>query len=339
MYFIYLLNFASSNYDCPLVGDKKRFKTNESVKSMRLVQYNVEWLFIEHYSKFDCPGKQCTWKNQTQALTHLNDVANVISSLNPDIINLCEVEGCNELDLIVKQLGSSYKSYLKFGTDVGTGQNVGMISKITPSKSLYRNDDRVSYPLADSKCGYTGHSDTTGLSKHYITEFKLNNMNIAFIGVHLIAYPLNPARCAQREGQAQLIQNIVNDFIFKGYEVIVVGDMNDFDGRTLDMNSNIPISRTLDIIKGLDGNKAGNYHLTNVASLMSSSERYSDWWDSDNDCSTSSIKDFSMIDHVLVTENLVKHIDDVYIYHGYNEYCDKIHSDHYPVVVDFNFDV
>jgi exonuclease III len=321
------------------VTNKSKFKVNQERKSMRLVQYNVEWLFIEHYSNFDCPGKQCTWKNHSHALNHLNDVANIISTLKPDIINLCEVEGCNELNLIVEQLDSSYKPYLKFGTDVGTGQNVGMISKITPTKSIYRIDDRVSYPLEDSKCGYTGHSDTTGLSKHYITEFKLNNMNIAFIGTHLIAYPLNPARCAQREAQAQLIQNIVNDFVEKNYEVIVLGDMNDFDGEILDMNSNMPISRTLDIIKGNAGSKLGKYKLTNVASLIPNKERYSDWWDSDNDCSTSSIKDYSMIDHALVTENLVKYIKDVYIYHGYNEYCDKIHSDHFPVVVDFDFEI
>ena len=113
--------------------------------------------------------------------------------------------------------------------------------------------------------------------------------------------------------------------------------MNDFDGETLDMNSNVPISRTLDIIKGNNGTKAGNYQLTNVVSLIPISERYSDWWNSDNDCSTSSSKDYSVIDHILVTKHLLNYIKDVFIYHGYNEYCDKIHSDHYPVVVDFEF--
>lgn len=113
--------------------------------------------------------------------------------------------------------------------------------------------------------------------------------------------------------------------------------MNDFDSEILDMNSNIPLSRTLSIIKGKSGNKNGNYELVNVASLIPMTERYSDWWDSDNDCSTSSIKDYSMIDHILVSKNLLKYVDDVYIYHGYKEYCNKIHSDHYPVVVDFKF--
>lgn len=338
LYFMYILKLINCNYECPSINNKHLRENNSNeIKSLRLVQYNVEWLFVEHYSKFDCPGEKCTWKNETHALNHLYDVASVISELKPDVLNLCEVEGCNELDLIVKKIDSSYRSYLKFGTDSGTGQNVGMISKIYPIKSLYRNDERISYPLENSNCGYNGHSSSTGLSKHYITEFKINNINIAFIGVHLIAYPLNSSRCSQREAQAQIIQNIVNEYINKAYEIIVVGDMNDFDDKILDMNSNTPISRTLDIIKGISGDKKGNYELTNVASLIPTTERYSDWWDSDNDCSTSSIKDYSMIDHVLVSKNLLKNIDDVFIYHGYKEYCDKIHSDHYPVVVDFKF--
>lgn len=337
-YFISFLNLINCNYECPSINSKHLRLNNSNKKNhLRLVQYNVEWLFVEHYSNFDCPGTQCSWKNETHALNHLQDVAGVIQELQPDILNLCEVEGCNELDLIVKNLDSSYKSYLKFGTDSSTGQNVGMISKINPEKSLYRNDETIKYPLEDSECGYTGGSSSTGLSKHYITEFNINDINVALIGVHLIAYPLHPSRCSQREAQAQIIQNIVSQYIHNGYEVIVTGDMNDFDSEILDMNSNVPLSRTLSIIKGKYGNKNGDYELVNVASLIPMIERYSDWWDSDNDCSTNSIKDYSMIDHVLVSKNLLKYIKDVYIYHGYKEYCDKIHSDHYPVVVDFNF--
>lgn len=337
-YVLSILNVVTCNTECPNVNVEELYNDRRQYKNkLRLVQYNVEWLFVDHYSNFDCPGLKCTWKNKTHALEHLSDVSNIISKLNPDIINLCEVEGCDELNMIVNKLSPLYKSYLKFGTDVGTGQNVGMITKIDPKKSLYRSEEKIEYPIDDSNCGNVDHSSTSGVSKHYITEFELNNLKIAFIGAHLIAYPTNPIRCSQREAQAQVLQNVIADFIKDGYEVIVTGDMNDFDGETLDMNSNVPISRTLDIIKGNNGTKSGNYHLTNVGSLIPISERYSDWWNSDNDCSTSSSKDYSVIDHILVTNDLLKYIKDVFIYHGYNEYCDKIHSDHYPVVVDFEF--
>ena len=79
------------------------------------------------------------------------------------------------------------------------------------------------------------------------------------------------------------------------------------------------------------------YNLTNIAYRISQNERFSDWWDSDNNCNTTSQKDYSMIDHVLVSANIDKQIINVYMYHGYKEYCGKMNSDHYPVVIDFKF--
>ena len=89
--FINLQNIFAET-ECPyvtLVGDRRTDKTN-----LRLVQYNVEWLFIDYYSPMNCPGDGCTWKNATEAQTHMDYVAKRIKALNPDIINFCEVEGC-----------------------------------------------------------------------------------------------------------------------------------------------------------------------------------------------------------------------------------------------------
>ena len=302
---------------------------------LRLVQYNVEWLFVDHYSQFDCPGSKCTWKNITQAQEHLTYVSNVVRELNPDIINFCEVEGCDELNMVITNLDPSYKAYLKKGTDTGTGQNVGMITRIDPVVDLHRTETKYTYPMEGSKCGYTGSSSSTGVSKHYITEFELNGINIAFIAAHLIAIPTDYARCAQREAQAQVLQNVVVEYINKNYEVILLGDMNDYDAEVLDLNSDKPTSRVLDILKGLDGANKGKYLLTNAAYMIPQDERFTDWWDSDNNCNTASIKDYSMIDHILLTDGLIPKIKDIFIYHGYKEYCGKMNSDHYPVVIDF----
>jgi exonuclease III len=100
------------------------------------------------------------------------------------------------------------------------------------------------------------------------------------------------------------------------------------------MNSNKPTSRVLDILKGSYGDYAGKYTLYSVAETIIQEERYSDWWDSDNNCNTMSNKDYSMIDHILVTDFIRNSIVDTFIYHGYSEYCGKYNSDHYPVVVD-----
>lgn len=323
---------AFSDIECPTVtniGDRRSDKSK-----LRLVQYNVEWLFMDYYSAMDCPGNGCTWKNITDAQMHMDLVIQTVKELNPDIINFCEVEGCDELNIVKDTLDDSYVPYLKKGTDTSTGQNVGMLTKLDPLKSLYRTELKYTYPITGSKCGYTGPISSSGVSKHYITEFKFNEMNIAFISAHLIAIPTDSTRCAQREAQASVLQTVIYDYINKDYEVIMMGDFNDFDSEVMDVNNDKPTSYVLDILKGLYGDYSGKYELHNIAETIVQSERYSDWWDSDNNCATSSKLDYSMIDHILVTDVIKKNIVDAFIYHGYNEYCGKYDSDHYPVVID-----
>ena len=158
--------------ECPVVPTTSADRRT-SKNTLRIVQYNVEWLFIDHYSQSDCPGNGCTWKNQTEATTHLAQVSSIIKSLNPDIINFCELEGCDELNLVIDNLkDATYKPYLRKGDDSATGQNVGMLTRIDPIVDLYRTEERYAYPIPGSKCGYTGAAGTSGVSKHYITEYK-----------------------------------------------------------------------------------------------------------------------------------------------------------------------
>lgn len=334
--FSLLTKFVLSDTECPIVSviTDKRKDSNK----LRLVQYNVEWLFIDYYGGMNCPGDGCTWKNNSEAETHMNYVAKVITDLNPDIINFCEVEGCDELNMLKDKLDGSYTPYLKKGTDTGTGQNVGMLTRIDPLKSLYRTELKYNYPIPGSKCGYTGSVSSSGVSKHFITEFTFNNLNVAFISAHLLAIPTDPARCSQREAQASVLQTIIYDYIKRDYEVIMIGDFNDYDAEILDVNSNKPISYVLDILKGYYGDYKDKYLLHSIAETIPQKERYSDWWDSDNNCNTASANDYSMIDHVLVTDLIRKNIVNTFIYHGYNEFCGKYNSDHYPVVIDLLFD-
>ena len=333
LFFSLFANIIFADTECPYVsaigGDRRKDKSK-----LRLVQYNVEWLFIDYYTNMDCPGNGCTWKTLADAQTHMDYVVNVIKEVDPDIINFCEVEGCDELNMLKEQLDGTYIPYLKKGTDTSTGQNVGLLTRVDPIINLYRTEEKHNYPLVGSKCGYTDSPGSSGVSKHYITEFKFNGMNVAFIAAHFIAIPTDPVRCAQREAQASVLQTIISDYIFKNYEVIVLGDFNDYDAETLDVNSDKPTSIVLDILKGFKGDLAGKYELHNIAEQIPQNERYSDWWDSDNNCNTTSKNDYSMIDHVLVTDAIRKNVENVFIYHGYDEYCGKYDSDHYPVIVD-----
>jgi hypothetical protein len=272
---------TSTDTQCPTApsvpSDRRSNKNN-----FRLVQYNVEWLFTDYYSNAQCPGSGCAWTNQSEAQTHMDWVSQVITDLNPDYVNLCEVEGCDELNELVDKLDGSYEPYLIKGTDSSTGQNVGIITRVDPVVNLYRDESRYSYPIPGSKCGYTGPSGTSGVSKHYITELNLSGLNIAVIGLHFLAIPTDPTRCAEREAQALVVQQIASKYLNLGYEVIMLGDMNDYDGQVLDVNKSIP-----------------------------------------------------MIDHILVTPGLTNKIINVFVYHGYEEYCLTYNSDHYPIVIDF----
>ena len=334
-FLLFSLNTVLSETECPYVASNIPTDRRSDTTKLRLVQYNVEWLFIDYYSPMNCPGNGCSWKNQSDAIIHMDNIYNVVKELNPDIINFCEVEGCDELNTLKDKLNSSYASYLVKGTDTSTGQNVGMLTRIDPHVNLYRTELKYAYPVAGSLCGYTGQNSSSGVSKHFITEFLFNDYLVALISAHLIAIPTDPSRCSQREAQASVLQKMIGDYIHKGYEIIVMGDFNDYDSTVMDANNNKPISSVLDILKGYKGDLAGTYELHNVAEEIVKKERYSDWWDSDNNCETTSPNDYSMIDHILVTDLLKKYIANVFIYHNYAEYCGKYNSDHYPVVVDF----
>ena len=118
--------------------------------------------------------------------------------------------------------------------------------------------------------------------------------------------------------------------------LIFMGDLNDYDGEILDLNNDKPISMVLNILKGQSGTYAGQYELKSVASLVNQDQRYTDWWDKNSDC-TSSLGEMTMIDHFLVTPNLVDKITNVSFPHPYPESCGTTNSDHYPIVVDFTF--
>ena len=319
----------TNDTQCPYINTTK---TN-SVSKTRLMQYNVEWLFLKTYN--DCPGSGCTWKTLSDATTHLNYLANVIDDYNPDIINLCEVEGCYELGQLNALLGGAYQPYLLFGTDSATGQNVGMLTKLAPSADLKRTSETRQYPISGSKCS-SSSTGSTGVSKHYYTMYNINGKTIYMVGAHLLAFPTDTSRCASREAQAAILQDLIHSLLSSNpaAELILLGDFNDFDAEVADANDDKPITAVLDILKGVKGDWAGSYSLVSAASLVQQSQRYTSWWDPNDDC-VATPNEMSMIDHVLMTPGLVEHVSQVLFAHPYTEFCGTYNSDHYPVVVDF----
>ena len=117
---------------------------------------------------------------------------------------------------------------------------------------------------------------------------------------------------------------------------MIVGDLNDFDNEILDVNNNVPTSKVLDILKGNEGNYKNKYKLFSVSNRILKQNRVSEVFDKNNTCYE------SMIDHILLSKNLFKHIKNVSIYNDFEHNCtDKINfkgyfnSDHNPIVIDF----
>lgn len=332
---LFIVNtFTKGDTFCPAVNEC--LDSRKDTNKIRLLQYNVEWLFIDYYKSADCPGNGCTWHNESIATDHLNQVATIINDIDADIINICEIEGCDELDLLRSSLELSeyYRYYMIQGSDTSTGQNVGLMTKLDPITDLMRTENRYEYPLPFSTCGYTGESGTSGVSKHFISLFDWNGINVAYISLHLLAFPDRVDRCVKREAQAMVLQDVIIEYVDKNYEIVVIGDFNDYDSEVSDLNDDVPISQVLNILKGQYSNN--KFELYNVNTLVPKEERYSNWWDKNDNCDSTS-DELVLIDHVLVTPFLFSLIQNVSIYHVYHEECGTLNSDHYPIIVDLMF--
>lgn len=108
--FATLLLFLSSahayreNYTChfaPSIPEDRR----PSPYRLRIVQFNVEFFFLDQSEGgLVCPGPDCPWPDAETAHAHALRIANVLKELRPDIVNLCEVEGCDEINWLATRL-------------------------------------------------------------------------------------------------------------------------------------------------------------------------------------------------------------------------------------------
>jgi len=308
---------------------------------LRVVTFNAEWLFLD---ASNCPGEGCYWQTAAEALDHLYRIADNLRELDADVINLVEVQDCSVLSRLNEAIGSGfgYRYYLVKGTDTATNQNVAMLTRVDPVINLSRyqvagKDVYVQYPLPGSHCNYTGPARNSSISKHYYARLQVNGISIVVVGLHFIAFPTTPDRCSQREAQSVVASMLVQQqAIAQGYEAIVMGDLNDFDGAIPDIKDDKPTSSVLQRLSTGLG-------LTSIGSYVSQDERYSCWWDENGNCRLEIPQEVSTIDHILLSSGLKARISSAQYAHIYVKTCndpDPIReSDHWPVVVDLDFSV
>jgi len=254
-----------------------------------------------------------------EALEHMEAIAQVIMAHDPDIISLAEVENLEALDLLNTTFlaGRGYQAYLVDGTDSNTGQDVALLTRVDPE---FFNRDQAREPIGDQ---------TYGVSKNYYAKFTLGEMKFALVGLHFLAQPLNEDRQAQREAQARVIRNRAVTLTQEGYPPIVLGDFNDYDGELLDHGSHRPITTVLRTIRDMSpADQADN--LLNVASRIPQAQRYTSWWDQNQNGAVDGRAELTSIDHILVSAVLGSRIQSVAFD---TDHDPRRVSDHFPIVV------
>lgn len=238
-------------------------------------------------------------KNATNKQLHDERIANVICRLKPNIVSLCEVSDKEQLDYIGEKISTSrrkFSSYFVKSTDTRTCQNTGLLTTIKP----------IITPFVFSK----------HISKHYMAQFRFGQLNFALISCHLLANPQSEHTIVQRERQARELKLKIDSLVNSGCDVLLAGDLNDFDNDVQDASSSKSISNVLSIIKD-------NNALRNINNLIRQNDRYTYTYERNN----------VMIDHVLVTKGLYNAIKKISIHHIKEKTIND--SDHDPIVVDF----
>lgn len=259
------------------------------------------------------------------AQAHMRDIAQIIRRANPDLVNLVEVENIQALETLNQDYlqGLGYRAYLIDGQDTYTGQDVGLLTRIDPIVPLSRED----------RLGCSGTVDKS-VSKNYIAKFQIGQLKLALVGLHLLAIPLDEQRRAQRQAQADAIHQATLDLQAEGFELVVLGDFNDFDGQVRDHEDNLPISKVLEQIKSLKPDDRSD-DLINVAEHVAKRERFTSFYDRNQNGVVDGPQEFSSIDHILISPKLAKRISAVSIDQSYDP---AGVSDHFPIIASLKLD-
>jgi len=288
----------------------------------------------------------CPWTSIPDAELHLEVIANLLLQINADIVVIEEVQDCVALQCVIEAMGdSSYRPYLIEGTDIATMQNVGMITRVDPDESVVRTNLRATVESSSSSCGNLPDPQyESGVSKNIIARFTVNSIPITLVGVHFLSQPTNPTNCIKREAQASVIRRVVSsEFLHKrisaknpqkiSSEVIVLGDFNDYDRQVLDVNDNLPTSR---VSTWITHNFQNEQILWNVAARVPKIQRFTSWYDKDQNCEIKPDDELSMIDHIFVSKSLFNSVSSVKIWNSIDISCGTFQSDHYAVHVVFD---
>jgi len=291
-----------------------------------VITLNACWLFDGIGEEQFYTAPQC----EEDAEERLTNVANYLATIDADFITIEEIESADMLHRLNEKLGGQYHEIFVQGTDDYTGQDVAGLSRV-PVLAMGRSDATQTYPIPGSRI--RAPRGTENVAKHFWATIEVGDETITFIGLHLLAYPDELERFVRREAQALIIQNLAKEFFDLGHEVVILGDVNDFDSVVCDAADNDPRSCVDLLFKDIDPDADGD-ELFNAAASIPQAQRYTYWYDENRNGIDDGPEEHSMIDHMYVTRGLLEAIIDIRIDHaGYEA---RTVSDHWPIIATFD---
>ncbi len=308
---------------------------------VRIVTFNAEILTAPR----DRPGYLNKFRFDYARERHLERVAHVIETLNPDVLNLVEVTSQDAVDRIVAILHekgmTEYQSWHIDSNDQFTGMDVAVISKLPVDevdgqsiRTIYSTEDDKTWQESYTYTSWGGDERTgeTSLSRNSLYYITINGWKLGFLGLHLKSNPSDQYANAKRTAEAAIAHRVIeSEIIAKGYLPVILGDLNDYDPEVEDPDDTRSTKTSvLAGFKDYDSGSPGN-ELINVASFIPrKADRYSSHWDWNENGAHDGDDVYTLIDHILLPKQFEPFIKRAFISHAVG--LDT--SDHYPVVVD-----
>lgn len=308
---------------------------------LRIVTWNAELLKAPGFRG----GEIDKYRYNHGRVLHMERVAALIETLNPDILNLVEINSREAVELLVKILHekglTEFQGYHVDSHDTFTQMDVALITKFKPDdvdgaaiRTIYSEKDdptwRQSFSFERSN-GEVG-KESTSLSRNSLYYFTIGHHKLGFLGLHLKANPRDARANARRMAEKDVAVRVIHaEIAARSYQPLVLGDLNDFDPDVPDCDDlQDTMTTVLADLKDFDKSQPGN-ELVNVASIIErQADRYTSHWDKNENGAHDAEDVYSMIDHILLPREMMPYVKRVFISHAVG--MDT--SDHFPVVVD-----
>ncbi len=302
------------------------YATSDTSETWTVVTLNTWWLFdgINEQDFDQAP------QTPGDAEHHLTAIADYLRTVDAEFIALQEVEDAAMLHRLNVKLGGIYHEVFVQGTDDYTGQDVAALSRF-PILDMGRTNDAQAYPIPGSR--FRGPRGVEEAHKNlWVTVDAGFDAPLTFVVVHLLANPNDLERVVRREAQAMIIRTLALRFFEREHHLVLLGDINDFDGLTCDAADNQPRSCVHTLFRDLDPARNGE-ELVHVADRLDPSDRYTYWYDENRNGIDDGPQEHSMIDHIYVTQRLAERLTEVRIDHA--AYDARTVSDHWPLIAVF----